>query len=235
MLLRCDVPRHAASRQRCSKVCVKSASTRLSNLILIRVVALDSGRGSPHVNVTNIYMGGLIMHHHVLLWPLGLMLLGFLIGSGRMACWAQGNGNRWQRRMERMQRRVERMQAAGSVPWGRCGGYGYRASSGNRAFDEYRTDTLRRLKKSSANSWSSSTVCGMPRTRPNSTNLWQSAVVARKTTGRSRKPSDQLNRPISVYRSLLGGVSGLGGGGRSNSNRTMPAAITQAMIQNPSI
>jgi hypothetical protein len=87
------------------------------------------------------------MHHHVLLWPLGLMLLGFLIGSGRMACWAQGNGNRWQRRMERMQRRVERMQAAGSVPWERCAGYGYRASSGNRAFDEYRTYTLRRLEE----------------------------------------------------------------------------------------
>jgi hypothetical protein len=27
----------------------------------------------------------------------------------------------------------------------------------------------------------------------------------------------------------------LGGGGRSNNNKTMPAAITQAMIQNPSI
>jgi hypothetical protein len=25
---------------------------------IIRIVALDSGRQSPHVNVTNIYMGG---------------------------------------------------------------------------------------------------------------------------------------------------------------------------------
>ena len=52
------LPRHAASRQRCSKLCVKSASARLSNPEIIRVVALDSGRQSPHVNVTNIYMGG---------------------------------------------------------------------------------------------------------------------------------------------------------------------------------
>jgi Protein of unknown function (DUF2852) len=78
----------------------------------------------------------------ILFWPLGLVLLGFLIGSGRMACWAHGSGDRWQRRIERMQRRMERMQgAAGS--WGG----GYRTSSGNRAFDEYRAETLRRLEE----------------------------------------------------------------------------------------
>src|SRR5215470_3822822 len=59
------------------------------------------------------------MHHHpALLWPLGLLLLGFWMGSRRMACWAHGNGDRWQRRMERMQRRMERMQAA-AERWGR--------------------------------------------------------------------------------------------------------------------
>ncbi len=79
----------------------------------------------------------------ILFWPLGLVLLGFLIGSGRMACWAHGSGDRWQRRMERMQRRMERMQAAAE----RWGGGGYRTSSGNHAFDEYRTETLRRLEE----------------------------------------------------------------------------------------
>jgi hypothetical protein len=83
------------------------------------------------------------MHHHVLLWPLGLMLLGFLIGSGRLACWTHGGGDRWQRRMERVHRRMERMQTAAE----RWGGYGHRASSGNRAFDEYRAETLRRLEE----------------------------------------------------------------------------------------
>jgi Protein of unknown function (DUF2852) len=42
-----------------------------------------------------------------------------------------------------MQRRIERMQAAAE----RWSGGGYRASSGNRAFDEYRVETLRRLKE----------------------------------------------------------------------------------------
>jgi hypothetical protein len=79
----------------------------------------------------------------ILFWPLGLVLLGFLIGSGRMACWTHSNGERWQRRMQRMQRRMERMQAAGE----RWGGGGFRASSGNRAFDEYRAETLRRLEE----------------------------------------------------------------------------------------
>src|SRR6201993_5155755 len=83
------------------------------------------------------------MHHHFLLWPLALMLLGFWLGSRRMACWAHGNGERWQRRMQRMQRRMEGMLAAA----GRWGGGGYRASSGNRAFDEYRAETLRRLEE----------------------------------------------------------------------------------------
>ena len=85
----------------------------------------------------------------ILFWPLGLLVLGFLIGSGRMACWTHGSTDRWQRRMDRMQRRMERMQGA-AERWG-CGGYrgssGYRASSGNRAFDEYRDETLRRLEE----------------------------------------------------------------------------------------
>ena len=66
-----------------------------------------------------------------------------------MACWAHGSGDRWQRRMERMQQRMERMQAAAEQWTGR--GYrsssDYRSSSGNRAFDEYRDETLRRLEE----------------------------------------------------------------------------------------
>ena len=79
----------------------------------------------------------------ILFWPLGLLLLGFLVGSGRMACWSHGGADRWQRRMERMQRRMERMQDAA----GRWSRGGYRGSSGNRAFDEYRAETLRRLEE----------------------------------------------------------------------------------------
>src|SRR5277367_4289915 len=82
---------------------------------------------------------GLTVIGFMVWWPLGLVVLGFLIGSGRMACWTQGSATRWQRRMERMQEAAER--------WG-CGGGRARARSatGNRAFDEYREETLRRLE-----------------------------------------------------------------------------------------
>ena len=86
---------------------------------------------------------GLTIVSFIVFWPLGLVVLGYLIGSGRMTCWAHGSGDRWQRRMERMQQRMERMQAAAEQWTGR----GFRSSSGNRAFDEYRDETLRRLEE----------------------------------------------------------------------------------------
>jgi hypothetical protein len=76
-------------------------------------------------------------------WPLGLATLAFIIGSGRMSCWNHGM-DRWQHKMDRMQAKMDRMR-------GKMGGYGdwwgTSGSSGNRAFDEYRTETLRRLEE----------------------------------------------------------------------------------------
>jgi hypothetical protein len=66
----------------------------------------------------------------VIWWPLGLALLAFTIGSGRMSSW-KGAVNRWQ---------AESMRAAGT--W-----WQPLRSSGNRAFDEYREETLRRLEE----------------------------------------------------------------------------------------
>src|SRR5215472_7833165 len=100
---------------------------------------------------------GLTVVSFILFWPLGLVVLGYLIGSGRMACWAhngrdrwrhggerwQRGEDRWQRRMERLQQRIEQMQAL-AEQWG---GRGFRRSSGNSAFDEYRDETLRRLEE----------------------------------------------------------------------------------------
>jgi hypothetical protein len=64
-------------------------------------------------------------------WPLGLVMLGYLVGSGRMACWTHG-ARRWQ-------------QSNRGNP---SGWWSSRStSSGNRAFDEYRADTLRRLEE----------------------------------------------------------------------------------------
>jgi hypothetical protein len=91
---------------------------------------------------------GMTVLSFMIWWPLGLVVLGFLIGSGRMACWTDGAGPRWQRRMERMQRHMERMQEAagrwGCHTWSR--GYD-REATGNRAFDDYRAETLRRLEE----------------------------------------------------------------------------------------
>jgi hypothetical protein len=70
-------------------------------------------------------------------WPVGLMVLAFMIGRGRMGCGY--HGDRWQRKMERLQDKMERLRGRGD--W-----WGYHSSSGNRAFDEYRTDTLKRLE-----------------------------------------------------------------------------------------
>jgi hypothetical protein len=83
-------------------------------------------------------------------WPVGLSVLAFTIGSGRMGCGHQGH---WQNKMDRMQRKMDWMRsrvsggpwnatwnATWSAPWN------YAPSSGNRAFDEYRTETLRRLE-----------------------------------------------------------------------------------------
>ena len=67
-------------------------------------------------------------------WPLGLAILAFTIGSGRMACWNHRSMNRWQDKMDSMR---SKMDWWGTTP----------SSSGNRAFDEYRTDTLRRLEE----------------------------------------------------------------------------------------
>ena len=90
----------------------------------------------------------------VLFWPLGVLILGYLIGSGRMSCWT-ASGEGWQGRMDRMQRRMQdkmdRMQQRMQSGGGWCGPRAWTASaagpsSGNRAFDEYRDETLRRLE-----------------------------------------------------------------------------------------
>jgi uncharacterized protein DUF2852 len=75
-------------------------------------------------------------------WPLGLCILAFTIGSGRMGCGYRGGYGHWQNKMDRMQAKMDWMRTRMSGgPWN------YTPSSGNRAFDEYRTETLRRLEE----------------------------------------------------------------------------------------
>lgn len=86
-------------------------------------------------------------------WPLGLVTLAFILGSGRMGCWShhgrwQENMGRWQSKMDRMQEKMERLRGRMDRARGTGGGFwGGPPSSGNRAFDDYRADTLRRLEE----------------------------------------------------------------------------------------
>ena len=66
-------------------------------------------------------------------WPLGLATLAFLIGSGRMACWKGRGMNRWHNG-------AGNMRSAGT--W-----WQPQQGSGNRAFDDYRNETLQRLEE----------------------------------------------------------------------------------------
>jgi hypothetical protein len=69
----------------------------------------------------------------IVYWPIGLATLAFLIWSGRMACWKGGSMTRWHGQAG--------PRATGT--WWQPP----QRSSGNRAFDEYRTETLRRLEE----------------------------------------------------------------------------------------
>jgi hypothetical protein len=79
----------------------------------------------------------------IVFWPIGLAILAYILWSGRMGCagrndierWGQRAAERWERKRERWERRMQ--------SWG---GHPGMRPSGNRAFDEYREEALRRLE-----------------------------------------------------------------------------------------
>ena len=100
-------------------------------------------RCGPSVRIHPAWIVLLILGF-IVWWPVGLAILAFTFWSKNMGC---HGGERWQRKMARMEEKmgrmrenVERFGSHGFGPWG-----GPR-SSGNHAFDEYRTETLRRLE-----------------------------------------------------------------------------------------
>ena len=68
----------------------------------------------------------------IIWWPLGLGLVAYLFWSGRMGCWNRKDIDHWRGKGERWMRSRGR-------------GFGF-SSSGNRAFDDYKAETLRRLE-----------------------------------------------------------------------------------------
>ncbi len=73
----------------------------------------------------------------ILFWPIGLAILAYMIWSGRMTCGRHGEMGRWRRRMARHWEE-KRPRWAG---FERAEG-----TSGNRAFDEYREETIARME-----------------------------------------------------------------------------------------
>ncbi len=73
-------------------------------------------------------------------WPIGLAILAFIFWSRNMGCYG---GERWQRKMQRMEEKMGRMR---DRMQGFGGGWQGQPSTGNHAFDEYRSETLRRLE-----------------------------------------------------------------------------------------
>jgi hypothetical protein len=82
-------------------------------------------------------------------WPLGLAAVAYGIGTGKLGpgwsgrmwggrAWGGAGGpGRWYNLAE---------GGEGRLAGGRCGGFAWHRSSGNRAFDEYRDETLKRLE-----------------------------------------------------------------------------------------
>jgi hypothetical protein len=79
----------------------------------------------------------------VLFWPVGLTILAYMLWSGRMTCgWHGGGRGRWESRF------VERFGRARSCVEGEIRNFARGAySSGNKAFDDYREATLKRLEE----------------------------------------------------------------------------------------
>jgi hypothetical protein len=90
-------------------------------------------------------------------WPVGLAVLFFTLGSRRMSCWGYGRQDGydagWQGGAPPPWVAMKRQWKQQMKEWCRGQGQGQaqaqpaQPSSGNRAFDEYRAETLRRLEE----------------------------------------------------------------------------------------
>ena len=92
----------------------------------------------------------------IVYWPVGLAILAYVIWSGRMGCgWHghRGDINEWRTRaIERVNRAAEHWERKRTrwqerrQRWGGPHGGGL-GETGNRAFDEYRSEALRKLEE----------------------------------------------------------------------------------------
>jgi Protein of unknown function (DUF2852) len=103
----------------------------------------DSEPYRPHMHVHPGMVIGTILGF-LFWWPVGLAFLFFTLRRTTMGCWS--HSDRFENKMQRMQYKMERMRDRMERRGFGFGGFGP-PSSGNRAFDEYRVETLRRLEE----------------------------------------------------------------------------------------
>lgn len=77
----------------------------------------------------------------VVFWPVGLTILAYMLWSGRMGCGWHGNRERCESRF------AERFDRARARVEGEFRNFARSYSSGNKAFDDYREATLKRLEE----------------------------------------------------------------------------------------
>ena len=134
-----------------------AAMRKTASMGLDKETALD-------VNVHYIHLRGCAMAIVLMVlgfiwwWPLGLIILGFLIARRKYGYWRQpmfaGNEpmyygdrglDRWERKIARLQEKMEHVRGRMERFRSRGDWFGP-SSSGNRAFDDYRAETLKRLE-----------------------------------------------------------------------------------------
>lgn len=77
----------------------------------------------------------------VLFWPIGLTILAYMLWSGRMNCGWHGSRSRWESRF------ADRFDRARARVEDEIKNFSKTYSSGNKAFDDYREATLKRLEE----------------------------------------------------------------------------------------
>ena len=141
-------------------------------------------------------------------WPLGLVVLAFLIGSRRMGCGVHHGMDRWQRKMERMQSKMDYARSCMEQAATDAAG---RGANRRRAATMPSMNTAPRRcaawRKSNANSTTSSSACASPRTAPSSSSSCPNAEVeaappvpaglrrSRRAEPAPAKPSTHGKRP----------------------------------------
>jgi hypothetical protein len=87
---------------------------------------------------------GMMVLGFIFCWPVGFAALALTLWSVKMICGHHGHDGRWgERWQEKMMARRARWEQKFAEHHDR---YHQRSGSGNRAFDEYRAETLRRLE-----------------------------------------------------------------------------------------